>query len=237
MSLTQPETGADPHPAGQQADATALAAEAAAALGLGVPMPLAGPLNRASDLPEGSQALAAALTGPSARGRLVLALLPGAAAPGPEAWTALAASFAASAGLAVGPAEALGEATAELFAGHALVAAKHDDARAAVVGVQLDGRVAAPDLPPLDAGTAAAGPARSLASLSDVAMGVTVELGRTTLTVRDLLGLHTGAVIQLDQEVGTAAEIFVNGTHIGSGEVVVVDGDYGIRVTRLVGTD
>lgn len=233
MSIAQPDTAADTQPA----DATTLAAEAAAALGLGVPMPLTGPLNRASDLPEGTRAVAASLTGPAAEGRIVVAVLAGSEPPAPEAWSGLRAALGASAGLTVGPVEDLGGAVADALAEHALVAVKHDDTRVAVVGVRVDGRVAAPDLPPLGAGAPPAGAARSLASLSDVEMGVTVELGRTTLTVRDLLSLQTGAVVQLDQAVGTAAEIFVNGTHIGSGEVVVVDGDYGIRVTRLVGTD
>jgi flagellar motor switch protein FliN/FliY len=219
-------------------DLTALAAEAAAALGLGVPVPLAGPLNRASDLPPGTEAVAVALEGPGGSGELVLATMPGHTLPSPEAWDALAAALrVAHAELTVGAPVPVAEPLADAFAGHDLVAVKRDAARAAIVGVRFDGHPGVPELPTLEPHGLASGPVRSLASLSDVEMAVTVELGRTTLAVRDLLGLHAGAVIQLDQTVGTAAEIFVNGTHIGSGEVVVVDGSYGVRVTRLIGTD
>jgi flagellar motor switch protein FliN len=91
---------------------------------------------------------------------------------------------------------------------------------------------------------AAAGPARPrpvlstpLDLLQDVEMEVAAELGRTRLTVRDLLGLTPGAVVELDRAAGSPVDVLVNGTLIARGEVVVVDEEYGIRITEVVGAD
>ena len=63
---------------------------------------------------------------------------------------------------------------------------------------------------------------------------VTVELGRTTMTVRDLLALSPGEVLELDRAAGSPADLLVNGRLIARGEVVVVDEDFGLRVTEIV---
>lgn len=70
--------------------------------------------------------------------------------------------------------------------------------------------------------------------LRDVAMEITVELGRTRMTVRELLSLSAGAVVELDRAAGSPADLLVNGTLIARGEVVVVDEDFGIRITEIV---
>jgi flagellar motor switch protein FliN/FliY len=70
--------------------------------------------------------------------------------------------------------------------------------------------------------------------LRDVQMDVTVELGRTSMTVHDLLSLQPGSVVELDRAAGSPADILVNGQLIARGEVVVVDEDYAIRVTEIV---
>ncbi len=70
--------------------------------------------------------------------------------------------------------------------------------------------------------------------LRDVAMEITVELGRTRMTVRELLSLTPGAVIELDRAAGSPADLLVNGTLIARGEIVVVDEDFGIRITEIV---
>lgn len=84
-----------------------------------------------------------------------------------------------------------------------------------------------------------AGHAGGLDLLRDVAMEITVELGRTRMTVRELLSLTPGAVIELDRAAGSPADLLVNGTLIARGEVVVVDEDFGIRITEILaaGTD
>ena len=70
--------------------------------------------------------------------------------------------------------------------------------------------------------------------LDDVAMHVTVELGRTQLTVAELLGLGVGSVVELDRPAGAPVDIFVNGKLIAHGEVVVVDDEYGFRISEIV---
>ena len=76
--------------------------------------------------------------------------------------------------------------------------------------------------------------ARGIELLHGVDMEVTVELGRTRMTVRDLLALAPGAVLELDRAAGSPADLLVNGRLIARGEVVVVDEDFGLRVTEIV---
>ena len=75
---------------------------------------------------------------------------------------------------------------------------------------------------------------RGLEMLQGVDMEVTVELGRTRMTVRDLLALTPGAVLELDRAAGSPADLLVNGRLVARGEVVVVDEDFGLRVTEIV---
>jgi flagellar motor switch protein FliN/FliY len=70
--------------------------------------------------------------------------------------------------------------------------------------------------------------------LHDVEMEVTAELGRTRMSVRDLLSLAPGAVIELDRLAGGSADLLVNGRLIARGEVVVIDENFGIRITEIV---
>jgi len=77
-------------------------------------------------------------------------------------------------------------------------------------------------------------PARGIEMLHGVDMEVTVELGRTRMTVRDLLALAPGAVLELDRAAGSPADLLVNGRLIARGEVVVVDEDFGLRVTEII---
>jgi flagellar motor switch protein FliN len=70
--------------------------------------------------------------------------------------------------------------------------------------------------------------------LADVEMGVTAELGRCRMTVRELLSITPGAVIDLDRAAGSPVDVLVNGTLIARGEVVVIDEEFGIRISELV---
>lgn len=79
--------------------------------------------------------------------------------------------------------------------------------------------------------------ARSLALLNDVEMGVTAELGRTRLLVKDILALTPGSVIELNRAAGSPIDVLVNGTLIARGEVVVIDEEFGIRISEIVGYD
>ena len=75
---------------------------------------------------------------------------------------------------------------------------------------------------------------RGVELLHGVAMEVTVELGRTRLSVRELLALCPGDVLELDRAAGSPADLLVNGRLIARGEVVVVDEDFALRVTEIV---
>jgi flagellar motor switch protein FliN/FliY len=84
------------------------------------------------------------------------------------------------------------------------------------------------------AATAAGGASLGLEMLQDVVMELSAELGRTRMTVRDLLSLQPGNVVELDRLAGSPADLLVNGRLIARGEVVVVDEDYALKLTELV---
>lgn len=69
--------------------------------------------------------------------------------------------------------------------------------------------------------------------LHDVEMTLTAEIGRTRLPVRQVLDLVPGTILELDRAAGSPADIMVNGRLVARGEVVVVDEDYGIRITEI----
>ena len=70
--------------------------------------------------------------------------------------------------------------------------------------------------------------------LQDVDVKLTVEIGSTALTLRELLALGESSVIELDREANELLDVFVNGTLIGRGEVVTVGEKFGVRMTELV---
>jgi flagellar motor switch protein FliN/FliY len=110
------------------------------------------------------------------------------------------------------------------------------DAPAPEVGDPDAAAVATHIFEPIDGGAPAAGAlGRGLDLIHDVEMLVTVELGHTLLTVRELLSLTAGAVIELDRAAGSPVDVLVNGTPIALGEVVVIDEEFGIRITEIIG--
>jgi flagellar motor switch protein FliN/FliY len=80
---------------------------------------------------------------------------------------------------------------------------------------------------------ASAGNANPLV-LVDVEMGVTAELGRSHMTLREFLSITQGDVIDLDRAIGAPVDLLVNGTAIARGEVVVVDDEFGVRITEIL---
>jgi flagellar motor switch protein FliN/FliY len=70
--------------------------------------------------------------------------------------------------------------------------------------------------------------------LLDVALEVSVELGRSHMAIGDILALRTGSVIELDKLAGEPVDVSVNGTLVARGEVVVVDEKFGVRITEVV---
>jgi flagellar motor switch protein FliN len=70
--------------------------------------------------------------------------------------------------------------------------------------------------------------------LMDVFMEMTVELGRTKMRIKEILGIGEGSIIELDKLAGEAVDILVNRKLIAKGEVVVIDENFGVRVTEIV---
>ncbi|SHG57970.1 CheC, inhibitor of MCP methylation [Thermosyntropha lipolytica DSM 11003] len=70
--------------------------------------------------------------------------------------------------------------------------------------------------------------------IMDVPLEVTVELGKTRKTIREVLELGQGSIIQLDKMAGEPVDLLVNGKLIAKGEVVVIDENYGIRITTII---
>jgi flagellar motor switch protein FliN/FliY len=69
--------------------------------------------------------------------------------------------------------------------------------------------------------------------LLDIALPVNVSFGKTYLQIREVLKLNTGSIVELDRFVAEPVEVIVNDCVIARGEVVVVDGNYGVRITQL----
>ena len=138
---------------------------------------------------------------------------------------------AAALGLSVGAGQAL---VGEEMAG-ALTAATHAvPMLAGGVPEAMLFAVADPRSVPAAGYAAQPGPTRGVELLHGVSMEVTVELGRTRLSVRELLALSPGDVLELDRAAGSPADLLVNGRLIARGEVVVVDEDFALRVTEIV---
>lgn len=70
--------------------------------------------------------------------------------------------------------------------------------------------------------------------VKDIQVTLTVELGRTEMVIQDILELTPGKVIELDRLAGEPLDILVNGTLLARGEVVVVDENFGVRLTSIV---
>src|SRR5438270_12844440 len=83
--------------------------------------------------------------------------------------------------------------------------------------------------------TPASAPAADLQRLSAIPVEVSVELGRAKMTVGETLELHPGSVITLNRMAGEPMDMLVNGTPIARGEIVVVDEQFGLRVTEVLG--
>ena len=75
---------------------------------------------------------------------------------------------------------------------------------------------------------------QNLDLIMDVPLDVSVELGKTKKTIGEILELNQGAIIQLDKLAGEPVDLLVNGKLIAKGEVVVIDENYGIRITTII---
>ena len=88
--------------------------------------------------------------------------------------------------------------------------------------------------PAFGGGENAPGLMNELDMILDIPVQITVELGRTKITIKNLLQLAHGSVVELDAMAGEPMDVLVNGTLIAQGEVVVVNDKFGIRLTDIV---
>src|SRR3954452_4213189 len=88
-------------------------------------------------------------------------------------------------------------------------------------------------MPPQPVGAAAAGGA-DLRRLHDVPVELAVEIGRTRMTIAQTLELRPGSVVSLNRLAGEPVDLLINGKPIARGEVVVIDEEFGLRVTDVV---
>ena len=108
------------------------------------------------------------------------------------------------------------------------------DAMAAMIdAAQPSPMAASPDFVELGDPMMEGDPA-SLSMLYELTMPVAIELGRTRMSVQDILGLGRGSVIQLDRLAGEPIDVFVGDRRFAEGEVVVVGEQFGVRVTRIL---
>jgi flagellar motor switch protein FliN/FliY len=77
--------------------------------------------------------------------------------------------------------------------------------------------------------------ATDLGRLSDVPVELAVEIGRTRMTVGATLELRPGSIVVLDRVAGEPVDLLVNGTPIARGEVVVIDEEFALRITEVLG--
>ena len=80
-------------------------------------------------------------------------------------------------------------------------------------------------------------PYHKIEFIHDVPLRLTVEIGQTDLSVRDVLGLHVGAVIEFNKVVGEPMDISVSGRLMARGEIVVVNERYGVRISEVTRPD
>lgn len=74
---------------------------------------------------------------------------------------------------------------------------------------------------------------KNLDNLLDIKLQLTVELGRTTLPIKKVLELTRGSIIELDKIAGEPVDLFANGKLIAHGEVVVIEDNFGLRITSM----
>ncbi|MDO8959926.1 MAG: flagellar motor switch protein FliN [Rhodocyclaceae bacterium] len=124
--------------------------------------------------------------------------------------------------------------------GAAAGTAAADDDWAAAMGEQAAAEKSAAAAAPakvfeqLSGGGAAAASNQGFDLILDIPVSLTVELGRTKISIRNLLQLAHGSVVELDGLAGEPMDILINGTLIAQGEVVVVNEKFGIRLTDII---
>jgi len=78
---------------------------------------------------------------------------------------------------------------------------------------------------------------RNLETLFDVPLQISVELGRTSMSIKEILQLAPGSVVELDKLAGEPVDLLVNGKLVAKGEVVVTDENFGVKITEIIGQE
>lgn len=78
---------------------------------------------------------------------------------------------------------------------------------------------------------------QTLDFILDVTLQVTVEVGRTRMTIQDLLQLGQGSVVELEKLAGEPLDIYINGKQVARGEAVIVNEKFGVRLTDIISPD
>jgi flagellar motor switch protein FliN/FliY len=99
---------------------------------------------------------------------------------------------------------------------------------------QPAGQVTPATFPDLSGAVQARGGSANLELVRDIQVTLTAELGRTDMIIQDILELTPGKVIELDRLAGEPLDIMVNGRLLAKGEVVVVDENFGVRITSII---
>jgi flagellar motor switch protein FliN len=93
------------------------------------------------------------------------------------------------------------------------------------------------ELPSLQENAEAQAPTGDLERLESVSVEVAVEIGRTSMTLGGALALAPGSIVTLDRAADQPVDLLVNGRPIARGEVIVVDEEFGLRVTEIIRPD
>jgi flagellar motor switch protein FliN/FliY len=110
-----------------------------------------------------------------------------------------------------------------------------DDWAAALAEQTVDGAQPAPLEELVDESTPISDDERrKLDTIMDIPVTISMEVGRTQISIRNLLQLNQGSVVELDRIAGESLDVMVNGTLIAHGEVVVVNDKFGIRLTDVI---
>lgn len=97
-----------------------------------------------------------------------------------------------------------------------------------------EGQVSPAEFPDLAGAVQAQGGPSNIELVRDIQVTLTAELGRTDMIIQDILELTPGKVIELDRLAGEPLDIMVNGKLLAKGEVVVVDENFGVRITSII---
>jgi flagellar motor switch protein FliN/FliY len=115
-----------------------------------------------------------------------------------------------------------------------------DAAESALDQIMSVGESSVPEAHPVEfpqVSRSRASTAMPIERFADVSIEISVEIGRVTMPIGELLKLGTGAVVELNRAVSEPVDVMAQGVRIASGEVVVIDDRFAVRITEIVNTD